>query len=157
MATNPGEELSRRTQNEIYKIEAKQEKAAKESSPQVAAEQKQNEYEKWLKKIDGRRYTHAGSAELRGVTSVLDVKGKILVSGVILDSGSLLAGPRGYTEQGRYEIRGRVSEGRAFNSPDVPGGSLRFIYLISEEGDRITEQQRLGNGNTEERIFLWQR
>jgi tetratricopeptide (TPR) repeat protein len=157
IACNPGEELTRRAQNEIYKIEARQEKAVKESSPQAVAEQKQNEYEKWLKKIDGRRYTHAGGAELRGVTSVLDVKGKILVSGVILDSSSLVAGSRGYTEQGRYEIRGRASEGRVFNSPDLPGGSLRFIYLISEEGDRITEQQRLGDGNTTERIFLWQR
>ena len=141
----------------INKVEYRAEKAARESSPAAIAAKKQKEYEDWLKKIDGRRYTHAGSAELRGVTSVLDVKGKILVSGVVLDSSSLLAGPRGYTEQGRYEIRGRVSEGRVFNSPDLPGGSLRFIYIFSEEGDRITEQQRLGDGNTTERIFLWQR
>jgi tetratricopeptide (TPR) repeat protein len=144
-------------QNLIDEIEYRQEKAAKESSPAAIAAKKQKEQEEWLKKLDGRRYTHAGIAELRGVTSVLDVKGKILVSGVILDSSSLLAGPRGYTEQGRYEIRGRVSEGRVFNSPDLPGGSLRFIYIFSEEGDRITEQQRLGDGNTTERIFLWQR
>jgi len=144
-------------QNLIDEIEYRQEKAAKESSPETIATKKQREQEEWLKKLDGRRYTHAGSAELRGVTSVLDVKGKILVSGVFVDSSSLLAGPRGYTEQGRYEIRGRVSEGPAFNSPDLPGGSLQFIYIISEEGDRITEQQRLGNGNTKERIFQWQR
>jgi tetratricopeptide (TPR) repeat protein len=141
----------------INKVEYRAEKAAKESSPEAITAKKQKEYEDWLKKLDGRRYTRAGSEELRGVTSVLDVKGKILVSGIILDSSSLLAGPRGYTEQGRGEIRGRVSEGLVFNSPDLPGGSLQFIYIISEEGDRITEQQRLGNGNTEERTFLWQR
>ena len=59
----------------IYEIEYRQEKASKESNPAAIAAKKQNEYEDWLRKIDGRRYIcrqHAG---------VIDVMGKAFVLG----------------------------------------------------------------------------
>jgi len=141
----------------IYEIEYRQEKAAKESSPAAIAEKKQKEYGEWLKKIDGRRYTYSGGDSVRGLTAVIDVKEKVLVSGAIVAFDSPVAGPRGYNEIRRYEIRGRESAGPVMKDPDLPGGSLQFLYIISEDGDRITEQTRLGNGSTSERIYLWQR
>lgn len=83
IATNPGEDLSRRTQNEIYKVEAKQEKAAKEKT---AAEKQTRVKEKkkglrdlvgyWYRKepYDHRLYPYDSHyhyrAEMRGETLV---------------------------------------------------------------------------------------
>jgi tetratricopeptide (TPR) repeat protein len=154
MATRPHAELLRKTQDEIYKIEARRDRAARTSSPQALAAKKQNEYEDWLRKIDGRRYTNPGD---EGATGVLDVRGKVLISGIIVAPQSRLAGPRGYTEHNRFEIRGRESAGPVMKVPDLPGGSLQVVYIISEDGDRITQQTRFGNGSKRERIYLWQR
>jgi tetratricopeptide (TPR) repeat protein len=78
MATNPGEELSRRARNEIYKIEARQEKAAKEKTAaeaQVRVEKKRglkNLSGNWYRKepYDHRRYPYDNHyhyrAEMRG-------------------------------------------------------------------------------------------
>jgi tetratricopeptide (TPR) repeat protein len=154
MATHPGDELLRRTQNEIYKIEAKQEKAAKESSPAAIAAKKQKEYEDWLKKIDGRRYTYRESFER--ITHVLDVKGKLLIQGAIVDPDSPFSGPRGYTEHNRYEIRGRVVEGPVINTP-AEIKSVQAIFTISEDGEKIHLEKRLGVGKGREYDYYWQR
>jgi tetratricopeptide (TPR) repeat protein len=140
----------------VYEIEYRQEKAAKESSPEAIAARKQLEYDEWLRKIDGRRYTNPGDPDL-GATGVLDVKGKVLVTGIIVAPGSPLVGPRGYTEHNRHEIRGREAAGPVMNVPDLPGGSWQLVYIISKDGDRITEQHRRGNGTMRENIYLWQR
>jgi tetratricopeptide (TPR) repeat protein len=52
VATNPGEELSRRARNEIYKTEAKQEKAAKEKTA-TATRARVEEKKKGLKDLAG--------------------------------------------------------------------------------------------------------
>jgi tetratricopeptide (TPR) repeat protein len=141
----------------IDEIEYRQEKAAKESSPQAVAARKQNEYEQWLKKIDGRRYTYKGPPMMAGTMSVLEVTGKVLATGVIVEPNSPVQGRRGYTEHHRYEIRGHMAEGPVLNYPDTPFKSYQEVCIISENGDRITKQIRLGNGRTEEQIHLWQR
>ena len=69
MATNPRDELLRKTQDEIYKIEAKAEKAAKDkelvakkavedqrAQQEDAGAKKAREQEAFLKKINGARY-----------------------------------------------------------------------------------------------------
>jgi tetratricopeptide (TPR) repeat protein len=55
IATNPGEELSRRARNEIYKIEAKQEKAAKEKTASVT-QARVEEKKKGLRDLAGNWY-----------------------------------------------------------------------------------------------------
>jgi tetratricopeptide (TPR) repeat protein len=155
LLTNPPAADAEAAKTLMDKIEYRQEKAAKESSPQAIAAKKQKEYEDWLRKIDGRRYTYRNTLER--TTTVLDVKGSVLIQGAIVDPDSPVLGRRGYIEYERYEIRDRVAAGPVMNVPGDPYGSLQFIYAISESGDRITEQTRRGNGQTGERIFLWQR
>jgi len=55
IATNPGEELSRRAQNEIYKIEARQEKAAKEKTA-AAVQARVEEKKKGIRDLTGNWY-----------------------------------------------------------------------------------------------------
>ncbi len=140
----------------IYEIEYRQEKAAKESSPEAIAARKQMEYEEWLRKIDGRRYANPIAGDL-GATGILDVKGRVLVTGINVAPDSPLVGPRGYIEHNRHEIHGNEASGPVMNVPDLPGGSVQIVYIISEDGERITEQHRFGNGTIRENIFLWQR
>ncbi len=154
LLTNPSAADAEAAKTLIDKIEYRQEKAAKESSPQAVAAKKQKEYEDWLKKINGRRYTHGG--DIPGTASVLDVKGKVLITGVWAETWSPIQGPRGYTEHHRYEINGRTAVSPVMNAP-APIGSLQVFYTISDDGDRIIQQTRTGNGQTSERIFLWQR
>ena len=138
----------------IYEIEYRKDKTAKESSPQAIAAKKQKEYEVWLKKIDGRRYTNSG--DVPGLLGVLDVKGKVLIKGVWAETWSPIQGPRGYTEHHRYDIDGRTATSPVMSAP-APIGSLQIFYTISEDGDRIVERTRSGSGHTNERIYLWQR
>jgi tetratricopeptide (TPR) repeat protein len=138
ITTNPGEELSRRTQNEIYKIEAKQEKAAKESSPAAIAAKKQKEYEDWLKKIDGRRYR-----ESRGGSGELEVRGKF----ILLSAPGVSLGP--------WEIRGRsASTPWVMQRPPLP---VQTTFLFNEDGDRIIEHRDFSDGNALEFVWVWQR
>ena len=96
LLTNPPAADAEAAKTLMDKIEYRQEKAAKESSPQAIAAKKQKEFEDWLRKIDGRRYTYRESFER--ITQVLDVKGKFLIQGSIVDPDSPVHGPRGYTE-----------------------------------------------------------
>jgi len=155
LLTNPPAADAEAAKTLMDKIEYRQEKAAKESSPQAIAAKKQKEYEDWLRKIDGRRYTYRNTFEK--TTTVLDVKGSVIIQGAIVDPDSPLVGRRGYIEYERYEIRDRVAAGPVMNVPGSPDGSFQLIYTISESGDRITEQTRRGSGKTGERILLWQR
>jgi len=155
LLTNPPAADAEAAKSLMDKIEYRQEKAAKESSPQALAAKKQRDYEQWLKKIDGRRYTYRNTFER--TTTVLDVKGSVLIQGAIVDPDSPVLGRRGYIEYERYEIRDRVAAGQVMNVPNDPYGSIQLIYAINEDGDRITQQTRRGNGQTGERIFLWQR
>ncbi len=151
IATNPGEELSRRAQNEIYKIEAKQEKATKESSrqAQAAAAPKQNSFEDLLRKIDGRRYT---CTESSGLTSVLDVRGRIIVRGTI-ENGRYLEWTG---EASRVEIRGRETTVPLYYRP-FKVNAVSMTFLISEDGYSITGRTRFSDGDSRDYIHLWQR
>ena len=160
IATNPGEEKARGAQDEIYIIEAKQKKAAKEaeakareSSPEAVAAQQQNKFEEWLKKLDGRRYTYPNS---ENGTLVIDVRGNVLVWGVIT--------PRtGYSEQtgpeGRPEIRGRETTVSVENFAKSNMGHqiVSETVIITEDGDRLTVRRRFTDGDVRDFIYRWQR
>jgi len=81
MATKPSAEVLRKTQDEIYKIEAKVEKAAKESSPAAMAAKTQQASDEWLKKLDGARYTRSfwDDDSRTTITYAIEIKGKSLV------------------------------------------------------------------------------
>jgi tetratricopeptide (TPR) repeat protein len=131
----------------IDEIEYRQEKAAKESSPQGIAEKKQNTFDDLVRKIDGRRY----ATRDRGRQVLLDVRGRTFVLGCIEDNGS-------YTELYRTEIRGRE-----FTEPvqsNGPAGIARIVertWIISETGERITLRWKWSSGEAEQLIYLWQR
>jgi hypothetical protein len=64
------------------KVEYRKEKAAKESSPQVIATRQQNEYEQWLKKIDGARYVRYYSDNRDAGTWIIDVHGSVVTKSI---------------------------------------------------------------------------
>jgi len=154
LLTNPPATDAEAAKTLMDKIEYRQEKAARESSPQAIAAKKRNEFEELLKKIDGRRYTRRDSFER--ITQILDVKGRTLIRGFIVEPDSPVHGPRGYTEFKRYEIRGRVVEGPVISAPPEIV-SIQDILTISEDGEKIHLECRLGRGKGREYDYYWQR
>jgi tetratricopeptide (TPR) repeat protein len=141
----------------VYEIEYRQEKAAKESSPAAIAAKKEKEYEDWLRKIDGRRYVHR-DPDTR-ITNILDIKGRTLICGYIIEPGSPASGPRDiYMETERYEIYGRVVEGPVVSSQEI---STQVIFTISENGEKIHQEFWLGSRGKgrkgREYDFFWKR
>jgi hypothetical protein len=126
---------ARATQDKIYVLEAKQEKAAKakeeENSPQAAAAREQKSFEDLLSRMDGRRYT--GSDSLCYV-NVLDIKGRSFVPGQIGHPNCPTV-HQGYNGGGvPFEIQGRVT-----SHTDVADiAVLEFTYTINENGNSIT-------------------
>jgi len=132
---------TRSVQDKIYVLEAKMEKAAKATSPEAVAAQEQKKSEDWLKKLDGRRYAFRDGV---GNEHTLDVRGKVLVWNA---SGSRSS------EWGRFEIRGRE-----FTYPSPLRPDEEFTFIISDDGDSITERViRYSDGAKAEYIYLWQR
>lgn len=160
IATDPGEDEARKAQDRIYEIGAKKIIAAREreeSSPEAVAARKQNRFEEWLRKLDGRRYVNAADS-VADTTPALDIKGNVLIEGVIVGPDSPLDEPRGYRGSSEhYDIQGREALGRVVSAPDLPGGTMQLYYIISEDGERITQQTRFGDGSVRERTYLWQR
>ena len=135
----------------IDEIEYKQEKAAKESSPEAVAPREQNKFETLLKKIDGRQYV--GKHATVGVTDTIYVRGRLLVAGRIIDASS------SFQEFGRFEIRGPVTT-VTYYIDDVVSGQLQrvaivYTFTISEDGDKITWSGNLRDGS--DIILRWQR
>jgi tetratricopeptide (TPR) repeat protein len=123
------------------------EKAAKETSPTAIAAKKQNDYEEWLRKIDGRRYTHSAGYKLE----VIDVRGRFLVLGDIIDSY------KEWTAEGSHvAIQGRETTVDQIHQESIHG-TMSYTFIISEDGQKIVWRIRFSNGNVQEAIFLWQR
>ena len=156
IATNPGEGESRKAQDKIYEIGAKKKLAALESqksSPQAVPAPKQDTFEDLLRKIDGRRYTQPAG---QGLTSVLDVRGRVLIYGGILAPGAF-PGRQGYFENSRYEIPGREFTYPVTNPLGCQVCPVADTFIISEDGDRITQRRRYSDSHVNEFIHLWQR
>ena len=160
IAANPGEGESRKAQDKIYEMGAKKKLAAqeKEEAPsRTPAAQEQDKFEDLLKKINGRRYTMPGNP---GYTGVIDVRGRILVKGIIGGRGT--GSGQGYHEvggpDGRVQIRGRettipIRE----HAPFQTVWAVASTYIISEDGVSITNRAQFNDGDVREYIFFWQR
>lgn len=125
LLANPNASDAKAVKNLIYEIEYKQEKASKESSPVAIAEKKQNEYESWLKKLDGSRYKVCNEYNL-AECYYIEIRGK-----------SVFYKDYYTSEQGPWFIDGRRFEGWNY-SCFAPRRQGRAACLFSEDGDRIT-------------------
>jgi len=134
---------ARSVQDKIYVLEAKQEKAAKESSSQVVAAQDQKKSDDWLQKIDGRRYASPG---MDGAMIVLDVRGRLLVPAVIDRNGKY------QQEDQPFEVQGRVTTIPNYGNPRL----LSLTYTISEDGESIKRHVPMADGPYDN-IYIWQR
>ena len=65
----------------IYEIEYRQEKAAKESSPEAVAAKKRNEFEAWLKKLDGAHFVYSETGPWGPAQATIDVQGNRVILG----------------------------------------------------------------------------
>ncbi len=59
LLASPDASDAKQVKNLIYEIEYRQEKAAKEASPEAAAAKQQNAYDTWLRSLDGARFIAA--------------------------------------------------------------------------------------------------
>jgi len=84
LLANPNASDTKAVKNLIYEIEYRQEKAAKESSLAAIAAKKQNEYEEWLRKIDGARYKYHVSTNRDAGYWILDIQRNQVVKGLII-------------------------------------------------------------------------
>ena len=153
IATNPGESETRKAQDKIYEIGAKKKLAAQEkepSAPKAVSAPPQNAFEDLLRKIDGRRYTCTESSWL---TSVMDVRGRIIVRGTI-ENGRYL---KWTGEASRVEIRGRETTVPLYDRPFKVNNAVSMTFLISEDGYSITVRTKFSDGDSRDYIHLWQR
>jgi hypothetical protein len=95
---------ARAAQDKIYGLEAKQEKIAKakveENSPRAVATRQQNEFEGWLKRLDGARYTYSGIAGDTMRTDSIEIHGRtlVLIYGPLFVVGRFTITAPGYAE-----------------------------------------------------------
>ena len=147
----------------IDEIEYRQEKAAKEPSRQAAPVSQQTAFEDLLKKINGRRYFYPIPGQ-NGYAKTLDVSGKYLLLGLIVPPGHKHRNdPGGHISyanrsDGRYEIRGRETTVKIpyDERPLRKEWAVETTYLISENGDRITERNLFNTGSVgDDMNYVW--
>jgi len=147
----------------IYEIEYRQEKVAKEPSRQAAPVSQQTAFEDLLKKINGRRYFYPIPGQ-NGYAKTLDVSGKYLLLGLIVPPGHKHRNdPGGHISyanrsDGRYEIRGRETTVKIpyDERPLRKEWAVETTYLISENGDRITERNLFNTGSVgDDMNYVW--
>jgi tetratricopeptide (TPR) repeat protein len=143
IASNPGEEESRKAQDKIYEIGAKKIIVAREreeASPKAVTLER-NKLDDLLDKIDGRTYSYRDD---EGNMHRLEVRGRTLVW-MVPGSPTL--------EWGRFEIRGRE-----FTAPSPLRPDQEFTFIISEDGTRITRRAtRYSDGMKSDNVFFWLR
>jgi tetratricopeptide (TPR) repeat protein len=148
IAASPDSEKARKAQDEIYIIEAKNEKAAKESSPEAINVKKQKTYEEWLTGLDGARYV--GQSNLGSDLywdNELVIRGTALIWRKRITSAApdvVLEIPIGqWFHMARMQIIGRTAE------RFIPNTSfINDIFTISEDGNSITQAVQTTNGGT---------
>jgi tetratricopeptide (TPR) repeat protein len=157
MATNPQDEVLRKAQDEIYKIEAKREKAAKDKelaarkavedqrAQQEAAEAKKaSEQEDFLARINGARYIYRFWGKRSDTGADAEYLQTLDARGDTISMGQGLANGRDWFLNGiTYKIDGRTL--RCFvNGRAMPQGDA----IISEDGNTIN----LGGSNVYKRL-----
>ena len=143
---------ARAVQDKIYVLEAKQEKAAKESNPEAVAAQERKKSEDWLKKLDGARFASnnlsATSLSILGTArAVIDIQGdEAIVREMLIrfdDQETARLNPRyhpgEWMENGRARI---VSEQFTLQKNGLP-----LVCTISKDGNKITCAGRNPDGS----------
>jgi len=147
MATRPQDEVLRKAQDEIYKIEAKLEKAAKDkelaakkaveekqAQQEDAAAKKAKEQEEFLRKINGARYFNRWhSADEDGYQS-LDVLGDTITEGNGITRSSDPREIGWHQNATTYKIDGRSLRGFFQGRGTIPPTT----GVISDDGSTIT-------------------
>jgi len=135
----------------IYEIEYRQEKAAKESSPEAVAAKKEKEQEDFLKKINGARYIwNSSQGGIEGYNT-LDVQGDTITLGCVTTKSWDPKDKIGVWEKlaWTFKIEGRTL--RAFmhgrTDPSVTGviaddGSTMTIYRTYTNSKRVEVYKR---------------
>jgi tetratricopeptide (TPR) repeat protein len=154
---------ARAAQDKTYVLEARQEKAAKakadEAAAPVVAAPPQNSFEALLGKMNGRRYTCHISGPGGEITQVLDVRGDVFVRGSMEERSPYAYRPQyqesdSTFENSRFKILGRET---TLIPNRVFGGVVSRTFVISEDGNRITERAHNSDGTLSEFVYLWQR
>lgn len=149
LLTNPSAADAEAARTLRDKIEYRMEKAAKESSPEAIASNKQNDFQQWLKKIDGRRYTTTGNCLADGVTGTIDIRGNVLVFGGYVNGQ--------YRETSHVEIQGHEISDHWVTAVGRYSQDVAETLMINEEGDRITEARQYRDGEACKNTYLWQK
>jgi len=171
LLTQPAD--ARDAQDEIYKVKALKQSAeedkelaakeaeakARESSPEAIAARKQAEFDAFLAKIDGRRYTWQRG---HGVGPLaIDVRGRFLVTGQIDTRMANGEFHPGFEKWGPdpVAIQGFETTVPLPNPGYAPGIAYHTeaTFIISEDGYSVTWRTRFSDGNTNDMVFLWQR
>ncbi len=138
----------------IDEIEYRQEKQAKEPSRQAATVPQQTSFEDLLRKINGRRYFYPIPGQ-SGYAKTLDISNQYLLLGLIVPPGHAQHNnPGGHISyanraDGRYEIRGRETTVKIpySHQPPMKEWTVETTYIISENGDKITERNLFNTGS----------
>ena len=146
LLANPNASDAKAVKNLMYEIEYKQEKAAKESSPEAIAARERMKFDEFLKKMNGRRYAVLSDGNIYRL--VVDVRGKTLVVGRLFKNDPE---PYHFPSCSYIEIQGRVS---TCTYHDNELGLVESTYTISDDGDRITGHTRY-QGKDYESIYLY--
>ena len=111
----------------------------------AAASKKQEEFDAWLKKLDGRRYVYHESP---ANDLILDIKGTVAVFGNLnTDTRYLPPNMSPYSKYGEFEIRSRKFASNSDDRVDVSN-------TISEDGQSITQRWRFfSDGEIREKIY----
>jgi hypothetical protein len=128
----------------INKVEYRKEKVAKESSPAAVAAKKQNEYEAWLKSLDGARFVSSPVWDpgRRVVTRVVFlISGREVRSGSIegenvdLKTAPITQNVFGFGGRGSCEIHGKQFE---YTTLNWKSNRVVATATISDDGQSIT-------------------
>jgi tetratricopeptide (TPR) repeat protein len=130
----------------VYEIEYRQEKAAKESSPEAVAAKKEKEQQDFLKKINGARYICHYPGPVEDIDFTLDVLGDTITGGQCktrsTDRSERKVGVWEKTPD-TYKIEGRTL--RCF----MMGQAMESMTgIISDDGSTITVITRAGRAES---------
>jgi tetratricopeptide (TPR) repeat protein len=151
LLTNPPSADAEAAKTLMDKIEYRQEKAAKESSPAAVAAKTQQTYEEWLRHLDGARYVGPSNVQDTYFENELIIRGSTLfwrqrITQYCRDCLQEVPVGQWYDMAqygGRMQIVGRQAK------RILPGGGfVNDIFTISEDGKSITQVSQTVNGGT---------
>jgi tetratricopeptide (TPR) repeat protein len=131
--------------NLIYEIEYRQEKAAKESSPEAIAAKKQNEFEALLKELNGARFVYHANGQKAREDETLDIQGNRLIVGSVTtwcdNAPTTWCGPVPVGQW--WRVKETILNGPEFSFPPVENCRIFGVTStphgkISDDGNSIT-------------------